>query len=312
MRFGVTCRYRERWTKVDRIFLCYLDGFSQAELVHISESASAAEPRRPPSMLPGLTEESQAALQRGCKEGRSWRARSSSVGNLGPHIASREQLSARSLLCRLGFARMDESRTILQGQNVGGRWVRGLSVPPRASPQSLPVFWDWIHPEELRAHSRASLRVNGRLRPSGHFVLACVCGRSARQGPCSSLEWGVAALSRRFTSQWKERPQRVLQASWPDVHLVDRVADLSNATLPQIVEKGPHVRMWIVGASLPSNLLTAHQEIPRLDSYGSWSLMPKSLLSQSAPRTLVWKSVIKLRVLRTSNPSKCDPPRAVP
>ena len=60
--------------------------------------------------------------------------------------------------------------------------------------------------------------------------------------------------------------QHVLQAAWPDVQLVDRVADLSNATLPQIVEKGPHVRIWIVGASLPSNLLTAHQEISRLVS----------------------------------------------
>ena len=73
------------------------------------------------------------------------------------------------------------------------------------------------------------------------------------------------AWSRRFMSQWKERP-RVLQAAWPDVQLVDRVTDLSNATLPQIVEKGPHVRIWIVGASSPSNLLTAHQEIPRLVS----------------------------------------------
>ena len=61
--------------------------------------------------------------------------------------------------------------------------------------------------------------------------------------------------------------QRVFQAAWLDVQLVDRVADLSNATLPQIVEKGPHVRIWTVEASLPSDLLAAHQEIPRLVSF---------------------------------------------
>ena len=61
--------------------------------------------------------------------------------------------------------------------------------------------------------------------------------------------------------------QRVLQASWSDVQLVHvRVADLSNDTLPEIVGKRPHVRIWIVGASLPPNLLAAHQEIPRLVS----------------------------------------------
>ena len=31
--------------------------------------------------------------------------------------------------------------------------------------------------------------------------------------------------------------KRVLQASWPDVHVVDHVVDLSHATLPRIVEK---------------------------------------------------------------------------
>ena len=30
--------------------------------------------------------------------------------------------------------------------------------------------------------------------------------------------------------------QRVLQAAWPDVQFIDRVADLSNNTLPQIGE----------------------------------------------------------------------------
>ena len=30
--------------------------------------------------------------------------------------------------------------------------------------------------------------------------------------------------------------QRVLQAAWPEVHLVDRVADFSNATLPQVFD----------------------------------------------------------------------------
>ena len=34
----------------------------------------------------------------------------------------------------------------------------------------------------------------------------------------------------------KDAPgQRVLQAAWPDVQLIDRVADLSNNTLPQII-----------------------------------------------------------------------------
>ena len=70
--------------------------------------------------------------------------------------------------------------------------------------------------------------------------------------------------------------QRVLMAAWPDVHVVDHVADLSIDTLPQIVEKGPHVRTWIVGASLSSNLVAAHQELQ------GWSPMPRSLLSQSA------------------------------
>ena len=60
--------------------------------------------------------------------------------------------------------------------------------------------------------------------------------------------------------------QRVHQASWPDVHVVDHVADLSHATLPQIVEKGPLFRIWIVAASIPSNFLAAYQEIPKLVS----------------------------------------------
>ena len=36
----------------------------------------------------------------------------------------------------------------------------------------------------------------------------------------------------------KDAPaQRVLHAAWPDMQFIDRVADLSNNTLPQIVEK---------------------------------------------------------------------------
>ena len=49
--------------------------------------------------------------------------------------------------------------------------------------------------------------------------------------------------------------QRVLQAAWPDVQLIDRVANLSN-----------NVRTWVVGTSMPSHLSAACPEIPRLVS----------------------------------------------
>ena len=41
---------------------------------------------------------------------------------------------------------------------------------------------------------------------------------------------------------------------------------LKKNELPQIVEKTPHVRTWAVGASMPSHMLAAYSEIPRLVS----------------------------------------------
>ena len=73
-----------------------------------------------------------------------------------------------------------------------------------------------------------------------------------------------------FTARHVAVEGETTEASWPDVHLVDQVADqvadLSHAALPQIVEKAPHVRIWIVVTSLPSKFLTAFREIPRLVS----------------------------------------------
>ena len=85
-----------------------------------------------------------------------------------------------------------------------------------------------------------------------------VCGALRRSGWLTSSNGVFTALHGQAAAK------RVHQASWPDVHLIDQVADFSHATLPQIVEKAPPVRIRIVGASLPSNLLTAYREIPKL------------------------------------------------
>ena len=93
---------------------------------------------------------------------------------------------------------------------------------------------------------------------------------------------------------------RVLQAAWPDVQLIHRVADLSNDTLPQIVEKATYVRTWVVRgpAYHPSHLLAACSEIPRLVS-SLQKLVPDAQVAFMAEcvSALTWIFGIAFRVL---------------
>ena len=117
----------------------------------------------------------------------------------------------------------------------------------------------------LNAQGRVALQ---ELRQATPSCSGSVEWSSSQEWMPHVKQWSIVACSRRFMSQWRERPQpSVSSRPIPVEHLVDQVADFSHATLPQIVEKNaPHVRIWIVEASLPSNLLTAYREISRLVS----------------------------------------------
>ena len=146
----------------------------------------------------------------------------------------------------------------------------------------------------LAAQGRVALQEHQQATPSCSGLAGSVELFAGEGGLRRAMErCGVPALH--VAVEGEAAAQRVLQTGWPDVHLVDRVADLSNATLPQIVEKGPHVRIWIVGASFPSNLLTAHKEIPRLVRLLR-QLVPEAQVAFAAPRTLMRKSGIAFRV----------------
>ena len=96
----------------------------------------------------------------------------------------------------------------------------------------------------------------------------------------------------RFMSQEEEAAaQRVLQASWPDVHVVDHVAHRSHATLR------PHIRMWIVGGQHTIAFVGSRKSRDWSACYDKRSLIPRSLLSRSAPRTLMWTSEKAFHVL---------------
>ena len=135
-------------------FTVNLDGFSQTELVHISELASAAE-------IPKATAAVHAAW---ANWGIPWQlgkevikqdeifvlgARvSGSLGRISLPRTIVSQLTAlSSWFCQ------DEPRTNVQGQIVGGRWVRSFQFRRELS-SIFTSFWDWIHPEGLRAHCR--------------------------------------------------------------------------------------------------------------------------------------------------------------
>ena len=122
-------------------------------------------------------------------------------------------------------------------------------------------------------------------------------------GLCRAVERCGVVLALHVAVEGEAAAQRVLQSAWPDVHLVDRVADLPNATLPQIVEKGPHVRTWIVEASLPSNLLTAQKEIPRLVSLLR-QLVPDAHVASVAECASSIDVELRDRISRALNPSK--------
>ena len=72
-------------------------------------------------------------------------------GTLGrmslPRTIVSQFIALSSWFCR------DESRTILLGQIAAGRRVGAFQFR-REHSSIFTSFWDWIHPEGLRAHSR--------------------------------------------------------------------------------------------------------------------------------------------------------------
>ena len=273
------------------------DGFSQAEVVHILELASAAE-------VPKATAAFHAAwanwgIPRTRQDEIDVLGASGTLGRMSlPRTFVGQLIASSSWFCQ------DEPRTIVQGQLVGGRWVRafqfrrelssigtgstGMRARRRLLPDSmtddvlLAISSVPVCVSDLRAKNSplvvatdASEWELGSSRASTSTAEGRVALQELRQATpsCSGsvglleLFTGVGGLRRAMERLWRMAAGKgVFEVSWPDVHLVDQVADRSHATLTRIVDKAPHVRIWIAGTSIPSDLLTAYREIQRLVS----------------------------------------------
>ena len=163
-------------------FTVYLDGFSRAELVHISELASAAE-------IPTAT----AAVHAAWANWGSPRQPSKEVINqddldvLGSRVSGtlgRISLPGNSswpahCFVVVVFARMSLAPSS-KDKFEGGRRVRAFQFRRELS-SIFTSFWDSIHPEGLRAHRR--LLSESMFDDVLLAILSLlVCVRSARQG----------------------------------------------------------------------------------------------------------------------------------
>ena len=129
-------------------FTVYLDDFSQTELVHISELASAAESPTATAAFRAAWAAWEPPKQLGIEV-----FKQDEIDVLGARVSgrSREELLASSLLCRRGFARMSLAPSF-KGKSWDGGF--GPSSSTESSPQSSPVSGTEIHPEGLRPHRR--------------------------------------------------------------------------------------------------------------------------------------------------------------
>ena len=155
--------------------LCFLPpSLGEAEFVHISELASAAEvpsgtaavhaawinweiPREPGKEV---FKEDEIKVLGARVAGTS--------GRISPH----EQWLASSLLCRRGFVRKSLAPSYKRKSLEDAEFELSNSAE---SSSVFESFWQWIRPEKLRPRRLLRNRVNGRRRPSSFFVVACVC-----------------------------------------------------------------------------------------------------------------------------------------
>ena len=144
-----------QWTKSRQyLFTVYLDGFSQAEVVHISELASVAE-------VPSATAAVRAAWttwgiprQLGNevkKKDKIEVLEARAAGTLGrislPRAVACKLVALSSWFCQ------EEPRTIVQAQIVGGRCVRAFQFRRELS-SIFASFWTWIRLEKLPTRRR--------------------------------------------------------------------------------------------------------------------------------------------------------------
>ena len=126
-KYGATCHCHLDKSRQD-FFTVYLDGFSQAELVQISELASAAE-------VPSATAAVHAAWNnnRGIpKQLGKEVVKEDDIDVLGARVAATfgrillpRAVASKLIVLSLWFCQ-EEPRTIVHAQIVGGRWVRAF------------------------------------------------------------------------------------------------------------------------------------------------------------------------------------------